>query len=129
MNISALDDLFSEYIRLRDSDTNGICTCISCGFKDHWKDMDCGHYIVRKHMSLRFSERNCNAQCQNCNRFKYGNLKGYSMGLIRKYGPNILEELNTAKNQTVKIGRYEIEIMKAELKSKIKELKKVKMAA
>ena len=77
-----LDDVFSIYIRLRDSDDKGFCRCISCGKIQHWEDVDCGHYVNRSHMGTRYSERNCNAQCRHCNRFMEGNIQNYRKGLI-----------------------------------------------
>jgi hypothetical protein len=78
-----LDRIFSQYIRLRDADQNGYIRCISCGKIVLWKEADNGHFINRKHMSLRFSETNCNAQCRSCNRFDEGNMTGYNLGMIK----------------------------------------------
>jgi len=81
---------FSEYIRQRD---NGIC--ISCGKKDYWRKMDAGHYIPKTAgMSLYFDEKNVNCQCTYCNRWMHGNLSKYAISLRKKYGENILEELD-----------------------------------
>ncbi len=60
-----LDKVFSEYIRKRDT-RNGVFKCISCGRILPYEQADCGHYINRKHMSTRFDEMNCNAQCRSC---------------------------------------------------------------
>ena len=60
-----LDKVFSEYIRKRDTH-NGVFKCISCGRILPYEQADCGHYINRKHMSTRFDEMNCNAQCRSC---------------------------------------------------------------
>jgi hypothetical protein len=38
--INKLDTSFSEFIRLRDSDKNGVCKCITCGDFKHWQDCD-----------------------------------------------------------------------------------------
>lgn len=108
--IKKLDREFSIFIRLRDSQ-NGVGRCISCGKVVHWKQADCGHFVNRKHLSLRFSEKNCNLQCRACNRFDEGNPVGYARGLIEKYGDGILEELEIAKRQTVKFSKAEIELM------------------
>ena len=50
-------------------------------------------------MSLRYDERNCNAQCRVCNRAKDGNMAGYRAGMLMKYGPDIIDELNATKWQ------------------------------
>jgi uncharacterized C2H2 Zn-finger protein len=83
---SKLDKVFSQYIRLRDMlPGTTLFKCISCGNIYSITKADCGHYINRSHMSTRFSEVNCNAQCRDCNRFDEGNMSGYRQGLIRKY--------------------------------------------
>ena len=71
-----LDRVFSMYIRLRDSKEFGFkyFRCISCGRVLPFEQADCGHYISRTNMALRFSEDNCSAQCRSCNRFKDGNI-------------------------------------------------------
>jgi hypothetical protein len=126
MNIAKLDKVFSEYIRLRDSDENGYCRCISCGKIAHWKDMDCGHFINRKHMSLRFNEVNCNAQCRADNRFDEGNLEGYRRGLIIKHSPDIIDRLYAMKNVQMKFSQIEMDLLTKEYAKKVTELKKLK---
>lgn len=101
-----LDRIFSQYIRLRDADNKGYIRCISCGKIVFWKDADNGHFINRKHMSLRFSETNCNAQCRACNRFSEGNMTGYNLGMIKKYGQQTINLLILAKNQINKISDW-----------------------
>jgi hypothetical protein len=39
--VKKYDAVFSQYIRLRDADKNGICSCITCGAKVHWKNIQC----------------------------------------------------------------------------------------
>lgn len=99
-----LDRIFSEYIRQRDSDVNGFIRCISCGKIVHWKESDAGHYVNRKHMSLRYDEQNVNAQCRSCNRFDEGNMLGYTQGLIAKYGDHVLQRLEIKKYNICKLS-------------------------
>ena len=64
-----LDRVFSEYIRLRDTEgrtKDGFFKCISCGQIKPYSQADCGHYIGRQHMATRYNEINCNAQCRYC---------------------------------------------------------------
>jgi uncharacterized C2H2 Zn-finger protein len=110
-NIDKLDRIFSKYIRLRDADDNGYCRCISCGKVFHWKDGDAGHYINRKHMSVRWDEMNVHAQCRACNRFDEGNGPGYTQGLMKKYGPEVLDLLLYKKFQTSKLTDFEVECL------------------
>lgn len=127
MNGTLLDRIFSEYIRIRDIKyLNGYCECISCGKLLHWKEMDCGHYINRKHMSLRFNEINCNAQCRSCNRFDEGNMEGYRRGLIKKHGSDMIDKLYASKNNVLKLSKFEISVMIKDYRNKVKELKQSK---
>jgi len=124
--IAKLDRIFSEYIRLRDSNHEGYCQCISSGNVYYWKDIDCGHFINRKHMSTRYNEKNCNAQSRSDNRFDEGNALGYAIGLIGKYGKGILEELEEEKFKTKKYTPAELEELCVYYREKVKELKKSK---
>ncbi len=124
--IKKLDRIFSEFIRLRDANKDGYVRCISCGKLKHWKDVDNGHYINRKHMSTRYSEKNCNGQCRACNRFDEGNMIGYTKGLIKKYGQGILEELEVLKFQTSKFSKFELEVLAKHYKEEVKKLKQIK---
>jgi hypothetical protein len=86
--ITKLDSIFSQYIRLRYS-KNEIATCVTCGKQDHWKKMQNGHFISRKHYATRFDEDNCQVQCSGCNVFRYG-----EQYLFSKYlGADLSEEL------------------------------------
>lgn len=102
-----LDKEFSLFIRLRDAMSNGFFRCISCGQIKRFEQADCGHYINRQHMSTRFDEMNCNAQCRKCNRFMEGNIQGYRQGMITKYGEQRVLLLEAKKNQTRKYSDFE----------------------
>jgi 5-methylcytosine-specific restriction endonuclease McrA len=110
--------VFSEYIRRRDK---GVC--ISCGKRADWKTMDAGHYIPKTSgLALYFDERNVNCQCTSCNRWMHGNLSAYAIALIKKYGPDILEELDSQRNVIKKISEDEYKGMIEIYKNKIKSL-------
>lgn len=121
--IKKLDTVFSEYVRLRDSDVNGYCKCISCSTRKYYKEMDAGHYINRKHMSLRYDEVNVNAQCRSCNRFDEGNIPAYGLALIHLYGKNIIERLLFKKNQVSKMSDGDGRLLLEHYKQEIKKLK------
>lgn len=124
--IAKLDDAFSLFIRLRDVTPGGAFKCISCGRILPYDQADCGHYINRKHMSLRFSEKNCNAQCRSCNRFDEGNIQGYRRGLIAKYGEPTVKWLEAMKNETNKISDFDLSAMIDHYRKEVKRLKKEK---
>lgn len=122
--VSKLDKVFSEFIRLKESDSNGYGRCISCGKMVHWSDADCGHYVNRKHLSLRWSEVNCHLQCRACNRFDEGNLPSYGLALQRMYGSDIISKLLVAKQQVTKYSNAEGLAMVAFYKEKVRRIKK-----
>ena len=121
MNLNTLDKWFSRYIRLRDSN-NGAIKCCSCGRFVAIYKADAGHFVNRKHMSLRYSEINVNSQCISCNRFDEGNIPAYSLFMQKKYGSNIIEKLLIQKNQTVKYSQADINEMVKYYKKLVKEL-------
>ena len=121
MNLTALDKVFSLYIRQRDA-KNGIVKCISCGKLVPWKESDAGHYINRRHMATRYDEQNVNAQCRADNRFDEGALHGYRKGLEEKYGDGTAEKLYIKKFNTCKMSQVEINLLTAYYKNKIKLL-------
>ncbi|KGF32921.1 recombination protein NinG [Hoylesella buccalis] len=108
--IKKLDKVFSQYIRLRDSDTNGYCRCISCCKIHYWKEIQNGHYMSRRYLSTRFDEMNCNAQCVACNIFNQGNIQMYRQNLINKIGEKNVDYLEyKAKGVTVHYSTFELE--------------------
>ena len=121
-----LDKEFSLFIRLRDTMPSGFFRCISCGQIKPYEQADCGHYINRQHMSTRYDEMNCNAQCRKCNRFMEGNIQGYRQGLIAKYGEQRVLLLEAKKNQTRKYSDFEYRELIKYYNALWKKLKKEK---
>lgn len=120
---SKLDRVFSEYIRRRDADADGYIRCISCGKTVHWKESDAGHYVNRKHMSLRWDEKNVNAQCRSCNRFDEGNVLGYTDGLKRRYGDDVIDKLKISKMRISYVSESYLQMQIDHYNKKLKELK------
>lgn len=115
--ILRLDIVFSKYIRLRDK---GIC--ITCGKQDEIGKMDCGHYVSRIYKPTRWHEKNCSCQCPHDNRFMEGCKDVFALKLQEKYGNNILQELNTLKNQVFKLTPEWLEDKIEYYKEKVKEM-------
>ena len=118
---SDLDTVFSQYIRRRDA-VNDYSTCVTCGKQDHWKKLQCGHYIPRNHMSTRFSEDNCHTQCAGCNVFKGGAMDEYALFIIRTYGQEHLDKLNQLKHTISKWSEQDYLDKIDYYKNKLKEL-------
>jgi hypothetical protein len=104
--IKTLDKVFSEYIRRRYA-KNNIAECFTCGKKDHWKKMQCGHFQSRKHYSTRWNEDNCQVQCVGCNMFKAG--EQYKFGL--KLGRDKANKLYILAKETKKYTNFDLEEM------------------
>lgn len=118
-----LDQVFSQYIRLKAANDNGFCRCVTCGTMWRWNAIQNGHYIKREHMGTRFDERNCHPCCYHCNVTLMGNLKKYRQFIISQYGKDVLEELETKKNSIEKwtVSDYTEKIIY--YKEKVKQLK------
>lgn len=88
--------------------------------------MHAGHYIAGNAcgLSLFFDERNVNTQCPGCNTFRHGNLSEYAIGLERKYGHGILQDLKTCKRpkEYWPVKKWEETVIK--YKEKVKHLEK-----
>jgi len=101
--ITKLDNIFSQYIRLRYS-KNEISECVTCGKQDHWKKLQAGHFISRKHYATRWDEDNVQVQCSGCNVFRYG-----EQYLFSKYlGVDLSEELLMKSRKIQKFSDNEL---------------------
>lgn len=106
-----LDTLFSLYIRRRDADHNGMVTCIACGKRFHWQEVDCGHFVPRQHLAVRWDERNAHPECRYCNRFRVDHYIDYTDAMRAKYGDEVIDSLKAARYQSVKLTRADYEAM------------------
>lgn len=121
-NIRKLDEVFSKFIRARDTNHDGTFVCCSCSRVLPYEQADAGHFINRRFMSLRWDERNVHAQCRSCNRFSEGNSVGYFRFMQRKYGDEVIDLLQAMKNQSQKWSDFELELLIKEYKQKLSDL-------
>ena len=117
--VKLLDKVFSEYIRRRFA-KNEIAECFTCGKKDHWKKLQCGHFQSRKHYATRWDEINCQVQCSACNVFRYGEQYKYSLWL----GQEKAEQLYMLSKKTLKLMEYDLLDLINIYEEKVKVLKK-----
>lgn len=97
------EKVFNSYVRKRDEGLR----CISCdnGGVDH-----AGHYLNQgQHSLFRFDETNVNGQCVSCNLFRHGNLIHYRKGLVKRYGLEAVEFLESQGSYKKKWSRTELE--------------------
>jgi hypothetical protein len=125
--INKLDESFSLYIRLRDSDHQGVCKCITCGDFKHYAQMDAGHFVTRDNMVTRWEEQNVNAQCPHCNRFKAGKQFEHGLAIDKKYKqPGLAASLMVKSKFVCNWTDQELDILHKHYKSEIKSLKEAK---
>lgn len=116
---------FNKFIRTRDDGK----PCISCGkppgdLSGLHAGRDAGHYRSTGTAShLRFDERNCHAQCVQCNQWKAGNAVDYRIGLVARIGLDAVEALE-ADNDVQKWDRDTLRQIKTIYRAKTRELKK-----
>ena len=124
--VERLDKVFSKYIRLRDAMPSGLFRCISCGKIKPIGQADCGHFHSRTHMSTRFDEDNCHAECRYCNRFSADHLIGYRENLIKKIGEQRFLLLEVKAHETRKWSHFELEQLVKYYKALVEKLQKEK---
>jgi len=115
-------DTFSEWIRRRDADENGYVQCVTCGKVDHWKKMQAGHFISRRHSSILFDERNVHPQCPHCNGPLHGNEIKYKEFILKKYGTQVLLELEWLKRQRCSLTTVKLTVLKRLYQKKLEEM-------
>ena len=121
-----LDKWFSLFIRLRHVDNNGNNQCCTCGKVDNWRNLQCGHFVSRRHLATRFHEANCFPQCVSCNIFKNGEQWKFGQFLDKNLGEGISEELVILGHSTLKISRADYEEKISYYKDLVKKLKNEK---
>jgi len=118
-----LDAIFSTFVRLRDCTLNGEATCVTCGAVNHYKKMQNGHFMSRRHMSTRFEVMNTAVQCMGCNMYNQGMQYEMSKYLDKKYGEGTAEAMQLKSRQLGKIGRHDYDYMIDLYKDKVKTIK------
>lgn len=124
--IEKLDSVFSDFIRLRDSDNKGRVVCPLCNAKMYRKYSQNMHFISRGVLKYRFDEKNCHAWCKRCNVFLNGNYIVYTRRMIENYGIELVDEMLVRKNEIYKIDTPDLEEMIKEYKEKVKILRESK---
>jgi hypothetical protein len=118
--IQELQKIFNSYIRERDKEELCICCNSNISYKDSW---DAGHYIPTTKSYLRFNEFNVNKQKRSCNYFQRGNQPNYRIGLIKKYGLEVVEHLELDQNKELILSISDIKEKITYYKNKLKALK------
>lgn len=126
--IKLLDEVFSQFIRLRDSDENGYCSCVTCGAVGFWKGgsgvaIQNGHFQSRSKHYTRHLEKNCSAQCYACNCMKQGEQFLHGIALDKRWGEGTALEMLQLGNQPFKYTREWLEERIKHYKLEVQRLK------
>ena len=119
--VKKLDAIFSKYIRRRFAE-NDISECYTCGKKDHWKNLQCGHFMSRRFYSTRWDDKNCQVQCKGCNVFRYGEQFKFSVHLDKEYGEGTAEMLEYNSKQLLKISMPQLKLLILKYEELVKEM-------
>lgn len=117
--------LLQRYVRIKASDDNGYCTCVTCGKVDHYKAMQGGHFIPRGRTVFKLYEENIHPQCPHCNcwgmKQAHYVLK-YREYMVDMYGERRVKAMEKmAWQPSRKFERQEVLNFQRELKEKIKQ--------
>tara|TARA_R110000796_G_scaffold81691_5_gene179770 strand:- start:2087 stop:2482 length:396 start_codon:yes stop_codon:yes gene_type:complete len=104
--VKKLDTIFSHYIRRRYA-INNISKCVTCGKEDHWKNLQAGHFMSRKHYATRWDNENVQVQCAGCNVFRYGEQYIFSKYL----GKELADDLHARSRLIAKFSNTDIQEM------------------
>lgn len=126
MNDKKLVVVFSQFIRLRDSDQNGYCRCFTCPVVRYWSDMDCGHGHGRQHLGTKYNEQNNHAQCKGCNAFHGGRREIYKAEVDKRYGPGTWDQMEILARKPLKLGQFEVDIFVKHYAKEVARLKQAK---
>lgn len=118
------DKAFSEYIRNRYADKNGMCRCFTCGVCQPWIAMDCSHYVPRVCMWTRFDENNVRVCCKICNQYLHGNLEKFRNHLVREIGESEVEWLEGKRFVAYKYTTQDLIELAEKYRQKLADLRK-----
>ena len=117
--------LLQRLVRLKASDDNGYCQCVTCGKIDHYKAMQGGHFIPRGRTVFKLYEPNIQVQCPSCNLWGMKQahyVLRYRQWMVDYYGERRVKAMERlAWRASPKFDREEVIQFARELKAQIKE--------
>lgn len=123
--IDRADEYFSKCVRLYYSQNNSV-RCVTCGKWTHILNIDCGHYMSRRHLNTRWTFENCGPQESQCNYFHSGEQQKMADWLDQTHGKGTAERMKIkalAKGQrfTATDIRFIADYWKREFNKLVKE--------
>ena len=123
--VEAAAKLLQRYVRLKASDDNGYCTCVTCGKVDHYKAMQFFFSSRRRHTRFKLFEENIHPQCPACNVYGMKTTRtqeAYRIYMEDMYGARRIRAMQRlAWRAAPKFNREEVIQFQRDLKEKIKE--------
>jgi hypothetical protein len=121
-----LDAVYSKWLRISNSNSEGICECYTCGKKQHYSEAQCGHFVSRSNMATRFMPQNTKIQCVSCNEYKDGNIEAFEFNLerdnngivdwLREQGRSIAKPSVSDLKELLNEYRYKLKIAQSKFK-------------
>ena len=115
--------LLQRYVRLKASDDDGYCHCVTCGKVDHYTAIQGGHFYSRRHTVFKLFEENIHVQCPACNQWGMKTTKiqeAYRIYMEDMYGARRIRAMQRlAWRASPKFDREEVIQFQRELKEKI----------
>ena len=99
------DALFSVMVRMTNASSSGNVTCCTCGKRDHWKNMDAGHFVPRGKWATRYVFDNVNPQCHRCNRKMDGMAWAHAAYIDETHHPGRAAQLVALSREAGRCGR------------------------
>lgn len=116
------DAVYSRWLRLSQADKSGNVVCFTCDSVLRWQDAQCGHYVKRGNLFLRWDRRNTEIQDAKCNVYREGHYSEFTRRLEKK-SPGLPEILMEEGHLVYKPTREEIRAIISEYTQKLKNLK------
>lgn len=117
--------LMQRLVRLKASDDNGYCQCVTCGKVDHYKNMQGGHFYGRRHLVFKLYIANCHPQCPGCNLYGMKTTKiqeAYRIYMEDMYGARRIRAMQRlAWRPSPKFNREQVIQYARDLKEQIKD--------
>ena len=110
-------------VRMKASDDNGFCQCVTCGKVDRYTNMQGGHFIERGRSATKLLEENVHPQCPGCNCFKMKTATGvleYRRYMVEMYGEDEVRHIEDISKKPHKWVRSDILSYHKEVKELIK---------
>jgi len=121
--IKDADAVYSKWLRMSSADKSGTVSCYTCDLNMRWQASQCGHYVKRGNLFLRWDPRNTRVQGECCNIHKSGNYLEFTKRLELEQ-PGITSILMEEGHLVYKPTREEIRGIISDYTQKIKLLGK-----